>query len=124
RFLADEQGVAAAKVLGDAADKATLGVLNFDRSPGRKAGQPDNRDSHFYFAQYWAQALAEQTDHAELAAHFAPIAKALREGEAEIVAELRAARGQSVDLGGYYHTDPAKMAAVMRPSAKLNAIIG
>lgn len=124
RFLADEQGVAAAKVLGDAADKATLGVLNFDRSPGRKAGQPDNRDSHFYFAQYWAQALAEQTDNAALAAHFAPIAKALSEGEAEIVAELRAARGQSVDLGGYYHTDPAKMAAVMRPSAKLNAIIG
>lgn len=124
RFLADEKGVAAAKVLGDAADKATLGVLNFDRSPGRKAGQPDNRDSHFYFAQYWAEALAEQTADAALAAHFAPIAKALTEGEAEIVAELRAARGQSVDLGGYYHTDPAKLAAVMRPSAKLNAIIG
>jgi isocitrate dehydrogenase len=87
-------------------------------------GQPDNRDSHYYFALYWAQALAAQSGDAELAAHFAPIAKDLAENEETIVAELRADRGKAVDIGGYYHTDPAKTAAVMRPSATLNRIIG
>jgi isocitrate dehydrogenase len=124
RFLAQTKGNAKAKVLGDAVDTATQGILDHDRSPGRKAGEPDNRDSHYWFARYWAEALAAQTEDAGLAAHFAPVAKALADGEAAILAELHAARGQAVDQGGYYHPDPVKTAAIMRPSATLNAIIG
>lgn len=124
KFLADTKGNEKARVLGNAIDVAAQGVLDHDRSPGRKAGEPDNRDSHYWFARYWAEAMAAQSDDAELAAHFAPIAKALAEKEAAILAELHAARGQAVDTGGYYHNDPAKTAAIMRPSATMNAIIG
>ncbi|GGL65256.1 NADP-dependent isocitrate dehydrogenase [Wenxinia marina] len=124
RFLADQSGNAKARVLGDGVDAATQGVLDNDRSPGRKAGEPDNRDSHYWFARYWAEALAAQTDDADLAAHFAPVATALADGEATILEELHAGRGQAVDQGGYYHPDAAKTASIMRPSATLNAIIG
>jgi isocitrate dehydrogenase len=124
QFLADARNNEKARVLGKAVDAATQGILDDNRSPSRKAGEPDNRDSHYWFARYWAEALAAQTDDAELAAHFAPIAKDLADKEATIVAELAAAQGAAADLGGYYHTDAAKTAAVMRPSATLNAIIG
>ena len=123
-FLAAAKGNAKAAVLGAAVDEATKGVLNNDRSPGRKAGQPDNRASHYWFARYWAEALAAQTDDADLAAHFAPVAEALAAGEEAILSELIANSGTPADLGGYYHADRAKVAAVMRPSATLNAIIG
>ncbi|MGY6548012.1 MAG: NADP-dependent isocitrate dehydrogenase [Roseinatronobacter sp.] len=123
RFLADQRGHARARILGDAVDLATQGYLDNDNSPKRKPGQPDNRDSHYWFARYWAQALAAQTEDAELAAHFAPIAQALVDKEAQITAEMLAERGKPVDLGGYYHGDLIKTAAVMRPSATLNAII-
>ena len=123
QFLADNRGNAKAKILGEAVDAATQGILDNNRSPSRKVGEPDNRDSHYWFARYWAEALAAQTDDADLAAHFAPIAQALVDGEAAIVAELAAAQGAPADLGGYFKTDPAKTAAVMRPSATLNAII-
>lgn len=124
KFLAQVKGNAKAKLLGDAADAATHGILDHNRSPGRKVGQPDNRDSHFYFALYWAQALASQSEDAELAAHFAPIAEALAANEDKIVAELAAVRGAAADTGGYYRNDPEMAAQVMRPSATLNAIIG
>ena len=124
KFLADARDNAKARVLGEAVETATQGILDNNRSPSRKVGEPDNRDSHYWFARYWAEALAAQSEDADLAAHFAPIAKALAEGEADIVAELAAAQGAPADLGGYYHTDPAKTAAVMRPSKTLNAIIG
>ncbi|PWR02482.1 NADP-dependent isocitrate dehydrogenase [Meridianimarinicoccus roseus] len=124
KFLADVTDNASARVLGEAVELATQGILDNGRSPGRKVGQPDNRDSHYWFARYWADALAAQTADAALAAHFAPIAQALAESEEKIIAELHAGRGQAVDLGGYYHGDAAKTAAVMRPSATLNAIIG
>ncbi len=124
KFLADAKGNAKAGVLGRAVDAATQGVLDNDRSPQRKVGQPDNRHSHYWFARYWAEALAAQTEDADLAAAFAPIATALADGEAAIVAELTAEQGSEADLGGYYQFDPAKAAAVMRPSATLNAIIG
>ncbi|SFR18938.1 NADP-dependent isocitrate dehydrogenase [Poseidonocella sedimentorum] len=124
KFLGQSRGNAKAAVLGDAVDAATQGILDHGRSPGRKVGQPDNRDSHYWFARYWAEALAAQDSDAELAAHFAPIAKALAENEEAIVSEIAAAQGDVADLGGYYHTDPAKTAAVMRPSATLNDIIG
>lgn len=124
QFLADAKGNAKAGVLGRAVDAATKGILDNAKSPGRKLGQPDNRDSHFYFALYWAQALAAQADDAEIAAHFAPIAQALAENEAKITAEFATARGKPVDLGGYYNPNPAKTAAIMRPSESFNRIIG
>ncbi|MHA7885722.1 NADP-dependent isocitrate dehydrogenase [Roseicyclus sp.] len=124
KFLGQTKGNAKAQILGDAVEVATQGVLDHDRSPGRKAGEPDNRDSHYWFARYWAEALAAQSEDAALAAHFAPVAAALAEKEAEILQELHAGRGQAVDQGGYYHPDAAKTAAIMRPSATLNAIIG
>jgi len=123
-FLADSQGNAKAGVLGVAAEAATQGILDNNRSPSRKVGEPDNRDSHYWFARYWAEALAAQSGDAALAAHFAPIAAELAGKEEQITSELAAAQGKPTDLGGYFHTDPAKTAAVMRPSATLNAIIG
>ncbi len=122
-FLADAKGNAKARVLGDAVEVATQGILDNDRSPSRKVGEPDNRDSHYWFARYWAEALAAQTDDAALAEEFTPLAKALAENEAAIVGELAAAQGNAADTGGYYHADPVKLAAVMRPSKTLNSII-
>ena len=124
KFLADAKGNAKAAVLGAAAEVATQGILDDNRSPSRKVGEPDNRDSHYWFARYWAEALAAQSDDAELAAHFAPIAKELAGKEEAILAELAAAQGAPADIGGYYLPDVEKKAAVMRPSATLNAIVG
>ena len=124
KFLADVKGNAKARILGKAVDLATQGILDHDRSPKGRVGQTDNRDSHFYFALYWAQALAAQTEDAQLAAHFAPIAKALAENEGKILAEIAAVQGKPADLGGYYHTDPAKTEAIMRPSRVFADIIG
>ena len=124
KFLADVKDNAKARVLGQAVDAATQGILDNDHSPSRKVGEPDNRDSHYWFARYWADALAAQSDDSDLAAHFAPISAALAENEAAITSELAAAQGTAADLGGYFHTDPAKTAAVMRASPTLNAIIG
>ncbi|MCA0870654.1 NADP-dependent isocitrate dehydrogenase [Seohaeicola saemankumensis] len=123
-FLADAKGNAKAGVLGAAAEAATQGILDHNRSPSRKVGEPDNRDSHYWFARYWAEALAAQSDDADLAAHFAPIAAELAEKEAQIVGELAAVQGPAADIGGYYNPSVAKKAEVMRPSATLNAIIG
>ena len=122
-FLAEAKNNSKARVLGQAVDAATQSILDESRSPSRKVGEPDNRNSHYWFARYWANALATQNSDAELAAHFAPIAKALTEGEEAILAELAAVQGTAADLGGYYRTDADKTAAVMRPSATLNAII-
>ena len=124
KFLAQTHDNARARVLGEAVEAATQGVLDNGRSPSRKAGEPDNRDSHYWFARYWAEALAAQSDDAALAEEYAPVAKALAEGEAKIVAELAAAQGAPADTGGYYHPDLAKLTAVMRPSETFNAIIG
>ncbi len=123
-FLADMKGNAKAGVLGAAAEAATQGSLDNDRSPSRKVGEPDNRDSHYWFARYWAEALAAQSDDADLAAHFAPIAKELAEKEDAILAELAAAQGKPAEIGGYYHPSAELKAKVMRPSATLNTIIG
>ena len=122
-FLAEAKNNSKARVLGQAVDAATQSILDESRSPSRKVGEPDNRNSHYWFARYWANALATQNSDAELAAHFAHIAKALTEGEEAILAELAAVQGTAADLGGYYRTDADKTVAVMRPSATLNAII-
>jgi isocitrate dehydrogenase len=121
--LADRTGNASAKVLADTLDAATGTFLENDRSPGRAVGMIDNRGSHFYLALYWAQELAKQTADPELAARFAPIAAALAENEKTIVAELAAAQGSPVDIGGYYHPDAQRVDDVMRPSKTLNGII-
>ncbi|MBF0183292.1 MAG: NADP-dependent isocitrate dehydrogenase [Magnetococcales bacterium] len=112
-----------ASVLAKTLDQATGKLLDNNQSPGRDVGELDNRGSHFYLTMYWAQALAAQTDDAELQKHFAPIAGQLTSNEEKIVAELNSLGGKAVDLGGYYHTDPAKVAAAMRSSQTFNAII-
>ncbi len=122
--LGNTQDNAKAKVLATTLDKATGTFLLEDKSPSRKLGGVDNRGSHFYLAMYWAQELAAQTDDAELAAEFAPIAKAMTENEEKIMAELVAAHGKDSDIGGYYLPDEAKANVALRPSATLNAIIG
>ncbi|MEV7211613.1 NADP-dependent isocitrate dehydrogenase [Kitasatospora cineracea] len=118
--LAGTTGNAGAKVLADTLDRATGTFLNEDKSPSRRLGGIDNRGSHFYLALYWAQELAAQTEDAALAAAFAPLAATLAEQEQAIVDELIAVQGSAVDLGGYYQPDPAKAAAVMRPSKTFN----
>jgi isocitrate dehydrogenase len=112
-----------AQVLADALDRATGTLLDEGRSPSRKVGEIDNRGSHYYLATYWAEELAAQDADAELAVLFAPIAAALRGSEAEIVEQLDGVQGGPVDIDGYYFPDPAKVAAAMRPSATLNAVI-
>jgi isocitrate dehydrogenase len=120
---AEQAGVAGAQVLADALDRATGTFLNEDRSPGRKLGTIDNRGSHFYLALYWAQELAAQTEDAELAAAFKPLAEKLAAAESTIVEELLAVQGKPTDIGGYYFPDAEKTTAVMRPSATFNEAI-
>ncbi len=118
--LAGVAGNPRAKVLADTLDRATGTFLNEDKSPTRRVGGIDNRGSHFYLALYWAQELAAQSDDAELAATFAPLAEKLTAAEATIVDELVSVQGSPADVGGYYRPDPAKASAVMRPSATFN----
>jgi isocitrate dehydrogenase len=119
----DVTGNRAARILAETLDTATGMVLAHDRSPARRLGQIDNRGSHAYLAQYWADALARRTDTPELSAHFAPIAASFEQHEAQIHAELLAVQGSPVDLGGYYRPDPIAAEAAMRPSTTLNSII-
>jgi isocitrate dehydrogenase len=109
-----------AKILAKTLDDATDKLLQNNKSPKRKVYQLDNRGSHFYLAMYWAQELAGQTDDADLAAQFGTLAKALVDNEEAILAELSAAQGKPVDIGGYYHADRDKVAAAMRPSKTFN----
>ena len=98
-------------------------MLENGRSPSRRCGELDNRGSHFYLALYWAQELAAQTEDAELAERFAAVADRLAADQEEIVEELAAVQGEPVDIGGYYRADPARVDAVMRPSATLAAAL-
>ena len=112
-----------AQVLAKALDQATGKFLDQNKSPSRKVNELDNRGSHFYLAMYWAEALAAQSDDAELARHFASAVTAMGENEARIVAELNSAQGVAMEVGGYYKPDPELAVAAMRPSATLNEII-
>ena len=112
-----------AALLAETLDQAIGKFLDNNKSPARKVGQIDNRGSHFYLALYWAEALAGQTKDKDLQARFAGVAKKLQENEQKIAAELIAAQGKPVDMGGYYRPDTKKTAAAMRPSPTLNAII-
>ncbi|QSX35755.1 NADP-dependent isocitrate dehydrogenase [Shewanella sedimentimangrovi] len=121
--LAQTAGVPKAQVLADTLDAAIGKFLDENKSPARRVGQIDNRGSHFYLAMYWAQALAAQTQDAELAVYFKTLADGLSANEAKIVSELNGAQGVAVDLGGYYRLDADKASQVMRPSATLNQFI-
>lgn len=120
--LAKAKNNAKAQVLADALEAATERLLINGKSPRRKAGELDNRGSHFFLVKYWAEALAAQDGDAELKAHFGPIAEKLAAGETAILAELNAAQGRAVDLGGYFKPEEDKRNAAMRPSKTLNAI--
>ncbi|MCC5794337.1 MAG: NADP-dependent isocitrate dehydrogenase [Chromatiales bacterium] len=111
------------RVLASTLDTANGLFLDNNRSPSRKVGELDNRGSHYYLGLYWAQALAAQETDAGLRKHFAPLAAALASGEEKILHELNSAQGTPVDIGGYYHPDPLRTAAAMRPSTTLNALI-
>jgi len=121
--LANATGNKKAMVFAKALHKANTKFLDSNKSPSRKVGELDNCGSHFYLAMFWAQALAEQTEDAELSKRFAPVAKALVENETKIVAELNGAQGKPKDIGGYYRPVFEKASAAMRPSATFNAII-
>ncbi|MEE3720006.1 NADP-dependent isocitrate dehydrogenase [Tumidithrix elongata RA019] len=112
-----------ATILAKALDRANSLYLNNDKSPSRKIGGIDNRGSHFYIALYWAQALAEQSQNLELKSKFAQLAQVLTDKESQILLELSAAQGQSVDIGGYYFADPDQASQAMRPSQTLNESI-
>ncbi|MFA7665945.1 MAG: NADP-dependent isocitrate dehydrogenase [Burkholderiaceae bacterium] len=121
--LGRKNGNDKAMVLAKALDAATGKLLDNSKGPSPRTGELDNRGSHFYLAMYWAQALAEQTEDAELAARFKPLAEALAASEEKIVGELAAVQGRSVDIGGYYQPDSAKTHAVMRPSPTFNEVL-
>ena len=122
RFIGQKHSDEKLKALTEALDAANDGYLDNNKAPSRKAGEPDNKASHFFVAQYWADALAK-SDNAELSAKFAPVAKALQENEAKILEELLSVEGKAQDIGGYYHPNDAKAEAAMRPSATLNNIM-
>lgn len=121
--LAQTQNNPKAQILADALDEANAKFLAEDKSPGRKLGTIDNRGSHFYLATYWAEALANQSKDADIAAKFAPVAKALTENESKINEELIGAQGKPQEIDGYYRPDFDKTDSAMRPSATLNEIV-
>lgn len=122
RFIGQKHSDEKLKVLTEALDEANNSYLDNSKEPSRKCGEPDNKASHFFVAQYWADALAKSSN-AELAEKFVPVAKALKESEAKIIEELLSVEGKVQDIGGYYHPDDAKAKAAMRPSVTLNSII-
>ena len=112
-----------AKVLADTLDEANGRILENNRTPARKIGELDNRGSHFYLAMYWAEALAKQSDDAELAAKFAPVASALVAGEKGIVEAYSKAQGVPADIGGYYVPNAELLKKWLRPVEQFNKII-
>ncbi len=122
--IAAKSGNKRAEVLAKALDAAVGELLEKNKSPSRKTHEPDNRASHYYLGMYWAQALADQDDDADLKSQFAPLAKALADNEEQILKELVDIQGNPVDLGGYYHPDTEKADQSMRPSTTLNGILG
>ncbi|MBF0349649.1 MAG: NADP-dependent isocitrate dehydrogenase [SAR324 cluster bacterium] len=112
-----------AKTFANTLDQAIGKFLENEKSPSRKVNEIDNRGSHFYLALYWAQTLAQQTTDKDLQARFSKVANELAAKESKIVAELNAAQGRPVDIGGYFRPDEEKTSKAMRPSPTFNAII-
>jgi len=122
-FIGTKSDNKKATILGDALDKATSKVLLNRKSPSRKVKELDNRGSHFYLCLYWAEALANQNEDAELKATFAPFHKALLEKEATIISELNDIQGVAVELEGYYSPTDELVMKAMRPSAAFNTLV-
>lgn len=122
-FIANQTHHAKAAVLADALNKANTEFLLKDKSPQRKVGTLDNRGSHYYWAVYWAKALAAQSDDLALKERFTPLAVALEKEEAHILKEFDQAQGVVCDLGGYYWPNPEKLKALMRPSKIFNQLL-
>ena len=122
-LISEKSGNPKAAILAEALDVAIGKYLENAKLPSRKVNEIDNRGSSFYLAMYWAEALADQDKDQELRERFNGIVKQLRDNESQIVEELISVQGESVDLGGYYMTDPVKAESVMRPSSTLNSII-
>jgi len=122
-YEAEKNNNKKAAILAETLDKATEKFLDLDKSPGREAGELDNRGSHYFIAQYWAEALSAQDKDEELSTHFKPIAQQLIQSEAQILSELKATAHQKQDLGGYYKPDAKKLDIALRPSQQLNEII-
>ena len=122
-YEAEKNNNKKAAILAETLDKATEKFLDLDKSPGREAGELDNRGSHYFIAQYWAEALSAQDKDEELSTHFKPIAQQLIQSEAQILSELQATAHQKQDLGGYYKPDAKKLDIALRPSQQLNEII-
>jgi len=112
-----------AKILADALDQAVEKFLENDKSPARKIGSIDNRGSHFYLAMYWAEALANQNEDADLRSKFGTIAELFGSNEQRIIDELAKVQGKPVDINGYYFPEEAKTSKTMRPSETLNEIL-
>lgn len=121
--LAQTTGNDKAEILAQALDQAIEALLLNNQSPKRKAGELDNRGSHFYLALHWAKALAEQNKDSALQQSFTQLAQDLADNEQKIVQELSEKAGESVDLGGYYAPDESLARKAMRPSKTLNALI-
>ncbi|NWF39514.1 NADP-dependent isocitrate dehydrogenase [Mariprofundus sp. NF] len=121
--MAAKTGNAKAAVVAEALNAANGKFLKENKSPSRRVNELDNRGSHFYLAMYWAQALAAQNSDLELQSQFTPLAQQLTEHESIIIDELNSVQGTAVDMGGYFHADPAKVARAMRPSLTFNAIL-
>jgi isocitrate dehydrogenase len=122
-LVASSTGNDKAAILAETLDEAIGALLDNRKSPSRKVNEIDNRGSHYYLAMYWARALATQSKDAQLKARFVEVAQELEANEARIDEELLAAQGRPVEIGGYFHPDPAKVEREMRPSATLNAIV-
>jgi isocitrate dehydrogenase len=122
RFIGIKHNDEKLAALTAALDVANDGYLDNNKAPSRKCGEPDNKASHFFVAQYWADALANGSN-TELAEKFAPVAQALKDNEDTIIAELLAVEGKAQDIGGYFNPNEELAQKAMRPSATLNAII-
>lgn len=121
--IANKTNSSKAKALASALDVANGKILNNDRSPARKIGELDNRGSHFYLALYWAEALANQNEDADLKKIFHPVFQELSGKESQILAELIEVQGKPVDIDGYYFANEDKVATAMRPSITFNQVI-
>jgi isocitrate dehydrogenase len=121
--LGDHFDLPAARVLGATLDEATTQYLMNNKAPSRRGGEPDNRATHYWMARYWSEALAAQTDDAQLAARFAPMAASLAEAQTAIMKEMVDCQGPPQDIGGYYQPDESKVVSAMRPSETFNGVL-
>lgn len=123
RFIEQKNPNDELKIITSALDEANSAYLDNNKAPSRKAGEPDNKASHYFLATYWANALANQKDNEQIAQKFASISKELKKNEDKIIQEFLSIEGKAQDIGGYFHPDRQKAQSAMRPSSTFNSII-